>query len=156
VQAAIAEVRELLERGVVDGVTFPWDGVFLMRTEGLVKYHLDVPLYVATFVFAMNKDAYQALSPAQKKVMDEHCTPEWSEKVATPWALREEAGRPKMAALSGHEVYKVSADDLAAWKKGAEPIYLRAFDTVKKTGTDPQKALDGLKATLKKHNAAYE
>ena len=155
VQASISEVRELLERGVADGVTFPWDGVFLMKVESIVKYHLDVPFYVATFVFPINKDFYESLSAAQKKAVDAHCTPEWSEKISTPWAKREEAGKPKIAGLAGHEVYTIGKEDFAAWQKAAEPIVARAFEAVKKAGVDPQKALDELKASLKSHNAAY-
>jgi TRAP-type C4-dicarboxylate transport system substrate-binding protein len=155
VQAAIAEVRELLDRGVADGVTFPWDGVFLMKVENIVKYHMDVPFYVATFVFPINKDFYDSLSASQKKAVDAHCTPEWSEKISTPWARREEAGKPKIAALPGHEVYQIGENDFAAWEKAAEPIVARAFEAAKKTGVDPKKALDELKATLKRHNAAY-
>jgi hypothetical protein len=87
--------------------------------------------------------------------VDAHCTPEWSEKISTPWAKREEAGKPKIAALPGHEVYQIAKDDFAAWEKAAEPIVARAFEAVKKTGVDPKKALDELKAALKQHNAAY-
>ena len=34
----------------------------------------------------MNKDKYEAMSPAQKYVIDYHCTTEWAEKIASPWA----------------------------------------------------------------------
>ena len=41
------------------------------------------------------------LSPAQSKVIDHHCTSEWAEKVASPWADFEHAGRDKIAAEAG-------------------------------------------------------
>jgi TRAP-type C4-dicarboxylate transport system substrate-binding protein len=156
VQAALPEVRELLDRGVADGFTFPWDGVFLIRADSLVKYHMDVAFYVALQLIVMNRDVYNGMSANQKKGVDEHCSPEWSQKVSTPWAKREEAGKPKMAALPGHEVYKLSPDDLEAWRKAAAPIVTRAFDAAKKAGANPDKALDELKAILKKHDASYQ
>ena len=62
---------------------------------------MDVPLYVTPFVWVMNKDKYDAMSAAQKKVIDDHCTSEWAEKVATPWADFEFAGRAKIAGAAG-------------------------------------------------------
>ena len=56
----------------------------------------------------MNKDKYDAMSAAQKKVIDDHCTTEWAEKVASPWADFEFAGRAKLAAEPGHESYKLT------------------------------------------------
>ena len=46
-----------------------------------VTYHMDVPLYTTPFVWVMNKDKYESMSAAQKKVIDDHCTTEWAEKV---------------------------------------------------------------------------
>ena len=49
----------------------------------------------------MNQSKYDSMSAAQKKVIDDHCTSEWAEKVATPWADFEFAGRAKIAAAAG-------------------------------------------------------
>ena len=57
------------------------------------------------------------MSAAQKKVIDDHCTTEWAEKVAAPWADFEFAGRAKLAGQPGHEVYKLTPEQLDAWRK---------------------------------------
>ena len=44
----------------------------------------------------MNKAKYNEMSAAQKKVIDDHCTPEWAERVASPWADYEAGGRDKL------------------------------------------------------------
>ena len=46
-----------------------------------------------------------AMSAAQKKVIDDHCTTEWAGKFADPWADFEHAGLAKVKAEPGHEVY---------------------------------------------------
>ncbi len=101
VQSSAPEARDMLERGVADAITFPWGSLFLFGIDKVVKYHIDAPLYATPFVWVMNKDKIASLSPAQKKVIDEHCTTEWAEKVASPWADFEANGRAKMAALPG-------------------------------------------------------
>ena len=106
VQASAPEVRDILEKGVADAVTFPWGSVPLFGIDKVTKYHLDMPLYVTTFAFVFNKAKYDEMSAAQKKVIDNHCTPRWALKVAAPWADFEHAGIAKIKAEAGHEIYE--------------------------------------------------
>jgi len=103
----------------------------------------------------MNKAKYDAMSPAQKKVIDDHCTSEWAEKIAAPWGDFEHNGIAKLKAASGHEVYSITPAQLEEWKKAAAPLTAKWADGVKKTGVDPDAALKGLKDELAKNNAAY-
>ena len=105
VQSSAPEARDMLERGVAEAITFPWGSLILFGIDKVVKYHMDVPLYVTPFVWVMNNDKYQALSAAQKKVIDYHFTPEWAEKIGSSWADFEIAGRCKISAEAGHDVY---------------------------------------------------
>jgi len=155
VQASAPQMRDVLEKGVADATASPWDGIFLFKVESLVKFHIDEPIYVATFAWTMNTDKYNGMSAAQKKVIDGHCTPEWAEKIATPWAKREEAGRPKLRALADHDVYKLKPEELAEWRKAADPLHKRWADAVRKVGGDPDAIMKDLRATLQKHNALY-
>ncbi len=155
VQASAPEVRDVLERGVADGVTFPWGSVLLFKFENITKYHMDVPFYVTTFVYLINQAKYNSLSANQKKVIDNHCTNEWALKVAAPWAKFEADGKPKIQAMAGQDVYGISDAETAAWKKAAQPLHDRWADNVKKAGLDPKAVMGELEAALKKHNAAY-
>ena len=154
VQASAPEARDALERGVADAITFPWNSMFLFGIEKAVKYHIDTPLYVTPFVWVMNKDKYNAMSTGQKKVIDEHCTTEWAEKVASPWADFEFAGRAKMAALPGHEVYGLTPAQLERWKKAVAPAEAQWAEDVKKAGQDPKAVLNSLHKSLAKYKAA--
>ncbi len=100
----------------------------------------------------MNQAKYDALSPAQRKVIDDHCTSEWAEKIASPWADFEEAGRPKVAAEPGHEVYKLTADQVAAWRHAAEPLTAKWAAKVQNADA----VMADLKAELKRHDALAE
>jgi len=155
VQASAPEVRDVLARHVADAVTFPWGSVILFGIDKVVKYHMDAALYVTTFVWVMNKEKYDAMSPAQKKVIDDHCTNEWAGKLAAPWADFEAAGRPKIKAEAGHEVYELTPEQLALWRKAAEPLEAKWAAGVRAVGVDPDKAMSELKAELKQHNALY-
>jgi len=154
VQSSAPEARDMIERGVADAITFPWGSLGLFGIDKVVTYHIDVPLYVTPFVWVLNKDKYNALSAAQKKVMDSHCTTEWAEKIASPWADFESAGKGKIAALPGHEMTKLNAAQLDAWRKAVAPVREQWAKEVQKAGADPKQVLDTLHQTLVKYNAA--
>ena len=46
VQSSAPEVRDIIERGVADAVTFPWGSLVLFGIDKVTKYHMDAPLYV--------------------------------------------------------------------------------------------------------------
>jgi len=155
VQASAPEVRDILEKGVADAVTFPWGSVPLFGIDKVTKYHLDMPLYVTTFAFIFNKAKYDEMSAAQKKVIDNHCTPEWALKVASPWADFEHAGIAKIKAEAGQEVYEPTPAQVAEWKKAAQPLEEKWAENVRKAGQDPTAIMKELKAQLSKEGAGY-
>jgi TRAP-type transport system periplasmic protein len=154
VQASAPEARDMLERGVADAITFPWGSIVLFGIDKVVKFHMDLPLYTTPFVWVMNQAKYDALSAAQKKVIDAHCTTEWAEKVASPWADFEFAGHAKLN-VPGHEVYKLTPDQVAAWRKAVAPAETQWAGDVRKAGYDPKPVLDGLRQSLAKYQAGF-
>jgi TRAP-type C4-dicarboxylate transport system substrate-binding protein len=155
VQSSAPEVRDILERGVADAVTFPWGSVLLFGLDKVTQYHMDVPLYVTTFAWVMNKSKYDGMSAAQKKVIDDHCTNEWALKVAAPWADFEAGGREKLKAEAGHEVYTISPGQLKQWRQAAAPLQAIWAEGVRKAGGKPEAVMQDLKAELAKFQAAY-
>ena len=153
VQASAPESRDMLERGVAEAITFPWGSVMLFGIDKVVKYHMDVPLYATPFVWVMNNDKYNALSANQKKAVDSHCTSEWAEKVGSAWADFEISGRVKLAADPNREVYKLTPEQLAAWKQAVAPVEVQWANDVKKTGQDPVAVMSAFKQSLAKYKS---
>jgi TRAP-type C4-dicarboxylate transport system substrate-binding protein len=155
IQASAPEIRDVIERGVADAAGSPWGSMQLFGIDKVTKYHIDSALYVSEQVWVINKAKYDALSPAQKKVMDEHCSTEWALKIATPWAEFEAGGRGKIKEMPNHEVYPLTADQLAAWRKSAEPVTANWEESVRKANGDPKAILEDLHQTLVARNSAY-
>jgi TRAP-type C4-dicarboxylate transport system substrate-binding protein len=146
-------VRDIIERGVANAVTLPLGSLLLFGIDKVTKYDMDAPLYVTTFAFVINKDKYNQMSDRQKKAIDNNCSTEMAGKVGEHWGKFEDAGVDKIKAETGHEVYKLTPEQTAQWKKAAEPLVKTWADGVKKTGVDPDAALAELKASLTKYNA---
>ena len=155
VQASATEVRDVLEKGVAEAVGFPWGSVPLLGVDKVTKYHLELPVATTTFQWLMNPKVYAAMSPAQKKVIDDHCTNDWAAKFAGPWADFEAAGINKIKAMPDHEVYTATPAQVAEWKQSAEPLHKTWADGVRKAGADPDTVMKELKAALEQNKAGY-
>jgi TRAP-type C4-dicarboxylate transport system substrate-binding protein len=155
VQAAAPEVRDILEKGVADAVTFPWGSIILFGVDKVTKYHMAAALYTTGFVWVMNKDTYASMSPSQQKVIDNHCNRDWAEKVAAPWADFEHDGIARLKAEPDHEVYPLTTSQLDQWKAAAMPVVQAWSTAVRKAGSDPDVVLKDLKAQLAKSNSGY-
>jgi len=154
VQVSAPEAREALERGVADAITFPWNSIYQFKIDGITKYHIDAPMYVATFAIMINQAKYDALPAQARKAIDGKCTTEQAGYIGAEWAKWEDIGRQKMKAPgSGHTVVALKPEELAAWKKSADPVYKQWSDDMRKTGYDPDKVLGDLKKSLAKYKA---
>jgi TRAP-type C4-dicarboxylate transport system substrate-binding protein len=153
VQSSAPEVRDIIERGVADAVTFPWGSLVLFGVDKVTKYHMDAPFYVTTFAFVMNKDKYNQMSDNQKKAVDDNCNTEAAGRVGELWGKFEDAGIDKVRAEPDQEIYKLTPEQTASWKKAAEPLVKSWADNVRKAGTDPDAAMTELRADLTKYNA---
>lgn len=154
VQASAPEVRDMLEKGVAEAVTFPPGTAVFFGIDKILKYHMDAPLYTTAFAFVINKAIYEAMSVTQKQVVDAHCTSDWAERIATPFDEFERTGDVKLRAESDG-VYDLSPEQLALWKKAAGPLRQRWAESVSKVGVDPDAVMGELKEQLARHNAGY-
>ena len=155
VQSAVPEVRDILAGGAADAVTFPWGSTVLFGIDKVTKYHMDEPLGSVMFQWVMSPATYDAMSAAQKKVIDDHCTTEWAARLADPWADFEHAGFDQIRAEPDQEIYKISDEALAEWKKSAEPLKQRWAKAVKMAGGDPDAVWRDLQASLTEYKAGF-
>lgn len=153
VQASAPETRDVLERGVADGLFFPAGSGLLFGIDKVTKYATVTPIYTTVFVYALNTDKYNSLSADQKKVMDAHCSTEWAVKIATQWADFEDAGLEKLKGMAGKEITTLTPEQIALWKAASEPLNKAWADSVTKVGGNAAEIDKALKAALVQFNA---
>lgn len=154
-QVSAPESRDALERGIADAITFPWNSILIFGIDEAVSYHLDIPLYATTFAWVMNQSTYDGMSQAQQEVIDNHCNPEWAERVATGWAGDEMAGRAEIMGLEGHEIITPSQEDVAAWQEAAAPLVDEWIARMDEAGMDGQAMHEALLEEVAARGAAY-
>ena len=156
VQVPIMEAKDTLAKGITDGITVTHGGLTgTFKFKDVVNYPLDVPLYMSTFEHGMNKRLYSGMSASQRRVIDDHCTPEWAAKVYKPWYDTAKGDEATGRALKDHTWTKVNASELKQWRDAAKPVVALWAASVKKVGLDPDAVLSDLRSELKKENALF-
>lgn len=155
VQVPAPEVREALSKGTAEAVTFPWGSMFDFNLTEEVPVHLDMPFYISAQVMVMNQASYDGLSDENKAVIDDHCTPEWSGRVAAGWHEDDMAAKDKLLADDSQTFNTPSEDEVAAWREAAAPLTEEWKEAVSAKGGDADAILDAYKAKLEEYGAAY-
>ena len=120
VQSSAPEVRDMLERGVADAITFPWGSIVLFGIDKVVKYHMDVPLYVDDLRLGdeqgqVRRDVAGA-EEGDRRPLHHRMGREGRRALGR---LRARRPSPRCKAEPGHEVYKLTPEQLAEWRKAA-------------------------------------
>lgn len=101
------ESYQSLQRGVIDGVALPWEGVNSFRINDIAKYHTEVGgLYSLAFVVTMNKDVYAKMPDDLKKVIDDNTGMDWAKRAGAAFDKVDGIGRAD-AVKAGHTIVTV-------------------------------------------------
>ena len=87
------DVYTSMQRGVVDGVTLPWEGMKVFRLNELAEYHTQVPFYSMMFIATMSQRTYDSLSPEQQRVIDDNTGMAWAKKAGEVFDGLDKAGK---------------------------------------------------------------
>lgn len=145
----VPKVPENISKGVISGAVVPWEIVPSIRLQELVSNHTefagDRALYTATFVLAMNWDAYEALPDDLRRILDEQ----------TGKALSTFAGEALAAADAGarttaanNRLVTLEEDEVARWIEASEPVRARWIERAKSEGFDGEAAIAQAEALI--------
>ncbi|WP_428036822.1 TRAP transporter substrate-binding protein [Amphritea sp.] len=111
------QAYQSVQRGVIDGVSLPWEGQLVFRINELTTKHTEVGgLYTLSFVMTMNKDVYNSMPADLQKVLDDNSGTEWSQNAAKVFDDLDFKGRAQAVEM-GHEIYTVEGGiKNPAWK----------------------------------------
>lgn len=156
VQVPVPEMREILSSGGADITVGPWNSIILFGVDDVVTHHLDLPLYSVAFVYAFNKGVYEGMSDENRAVIDDHCTPEWSERIATGWAEVESGSYPDISSRSDHTVYTPTAEQMEGWTALSDALREDWYEQAAAAGVEyPQAALQALVDGLTEAGGAF-
>lgn len=115
------QIAENLDKGVIDGLVMPYDGVLGFRLGPHVKYSTELFGYINTFAVVMNPDSYENL-PADLQQLIDATTGKAAAKLAGQrWDEVEGPGKQYMQE-SGVEIVELSDEQRAAFAQAAAAV----------------------------------
>jgi TRAP-type transport system periplasmic protein len=115
-----------LERGVIDGVIFQWDGVLQYGLEKVTKYRADCFILTRGMPIVMNKDKWNSLSPDIQKIFEDNSGVKYSTKAGATADENNITRRKQLADYDkqvGNPGFYVLPDaEAARWKSVAKTV----------------------------------
>lgn len=153
----VPEVPESLSRRVIDGALLPYEVTQALKVHELTDSHTEIVgdrgLYTAVFLFAMNRDTYEALPPDLQAVIDDNSGLALAKRAGQLWDVEEVKGREAAAALN-HEFYQISGSELARWQRMAEPVITEWAATATEAGADAELLLSEMRRLVAEYGQA--
>ncbi|SPF78041.1 TRAP transporter substrate-binding protein [Pseudoprimorskyibacter insulae] len=134
----VPAIPEALSKGVVDATIIPWEVVGALKVAELVENHTEFPgnaLYTTTFIFAMNKDKYNALPDDLKKVLDDNSGLNFSIFAGTQMQA-DDAGPRAFADERGNNIITLTPEQAAEWEAAAAPTVDQWIAEMSEKGID--------------------
>jgi TRAP-type C4-dicarboxylate transport system substrate-binding protein len=149
----VPAVGEALAKGVIDGAVVPYEVVPSVKIQELVKFHTETDpaepaFYTSAFIFAMNPAKYDSLPADLKKVIDANSGQALSGQIGKVFLAADAEGK-KLTLRNTHNV--IGKDELAIWKKAAQPVTDGWVADITAKGANGQQLLDGARALIAKH-----
>ena len=152
----LPEIPSALSRGVIDGVTLPYEIAPAVRTPELVNNFTtlsgDQPrLGTNVFAFLMNKASYERLPDELKKVIDDHSGRNIAQWAGENWRQVEEPGLAAVKARPENRFHVIPPEEVAKMREAAETVFDRWFAEVKKVGLDGPAMLEDARNLIAKY-----
>ncbi len=152
----VPAVPENLSKGVIDGAVIPWEVTLPLKIPELVDTHTGVTgengLYTATFIFAMNKDSYEALPDDLKAVIDANSGPEVAALFGAAMDKYDAIGFEK-ASGSGNEIIMLDAEETARWVAASQGVVDGWVASMNDAGLDGAALLNEARSLIEKYSA---
>ncbi|MEM6479119.1 MAG: TRAP transporter substrate-binding protein [Pseudomonadota bacterium] len=134
----VPAVPESLSKGVIDAAVIPWEVTGALKVPELVTNHLefgDETLYTTAFIFAMNKDTYEAMPDDLKAIIDANSGADFSASAGAQMQADDGPGREAALDL-GNTVTTLTGEQVEVWRMAAAPVIETWIETATADGLD--------------------
>lgn len=117
----VPAIPEALSKGVIDAAVIPWEVTTSLKIAELVDNHTEFadPLYVAAFVFAMNRASYDRLPDDLKAVIDAQSGEEFSAFAGR--TMQQDDGPARQIAVdAGNTIVTIEGAALDEWRAASQ------------------------------------
>jgi TRAP-type transport system periplasmic protein len=128
-----SELAGNLEKGVIDGLVFPYDGVLGFRLAPYLEHSTEIFSYVISFGVVMNPDSYARLPPDLQRLIDETTGKHAAREVGARWDSMEAPGRAYLEE-NGVEIIELDAAERAEFSRASAALIERRLAATEAMG----------------------
>lgn len=151
----VPALPQALSKGTVDGALVPFEIVPPLKLQELTGYSVEGPGGVrfgtSVFMFAMNRERYEALPADLRQVIDDNSGRELAAEMGDVWNRVEEAGI-RLQRESGGEVIRLSAEAKAAFDERGREVVRRWIDEANANGLDGEGLVKAARDSIDEHS----
>jgi TRAP-type C4-dicarboxylate transport system substrate-binding protein len=153
----VADLYNSLERGLIDGLFFAWDGSFFLEFYKVTDYRTQTNMFSRAYPVVMNMDVWNSLPDDIKAVFNSNGGPDVSASYATRFDASEASWRDKIAEIDKEmgkdPVIFLSAEEDARWQEFLKPIWTQWVTEMEGKGlTSAQAMLDDTASLAAKYS----
>lgn len=151
----VPAVPESLSKGVIDGVAIPWEVTLPLKIAELVSTHTGFSgrhgLYTSTFIFAMNRDSYDALPADLKQVIDDNSGPQVAALFGKAMDDVDVTGR-EVAEKAGNTIITLDEAETARWQEVARKTTANWIAEMDGKGIDGAMLVEDARQRIEKYS----
>lgn len=123
-----------MQRGVIDGVALPWEGIKSFRINELADTHTEIGLYSLAFIVTMNKSVYDRLPADLKRIIDQHAGLKLARQAGQLFDQVDTQARQEAQQL-GHQIVTIEGGHTnPAWKPVLDKVTAEYLDSLEQQG----------------------
>ncbi|MEX0731772.1 MAG: TRAP transporter substrate-binding protein [Aquisalimonadaceae bacterium] len=146
---------EALSRGVLEGITLPFEAAVSLRIEELTDYQIsfnsanDEGFCTTSHVIVMNKDRYESLPEDLRKVIDDNSGLDEARQIGR---FLDESDAKAIAAYEGNnEFFTIGPDEIDPWREVADQVTKDWIDDMNSRGYEGQALYEDAKELIEKY-----
>ncbi|UKV13710.1 TRAP transporter substrate-binding protein [Thalassospiraceae bacterium SW-3-3] len=154
VSMPVPDLPQALSLGVVDGALIPFEVAIPFKIQDMTKYSIEgadgVRFGTLVFMFAMNKDRYEALPDDLKKVIDDNSGANIAKEIGDAWDAIEPRGED-IFSKSG-EVVRLSQEETDKFAEKSDQVIDRWIAEMNEKGIDGAAMVEAARAAIDKYS----
>ncbi|MBM3570418.1 MAG: TRAP transporter substrate-binding protein [Alphaproteobacteria bacterium] len=151
----VPQVPEALSKGTIDGAVVPYEVGPSLKLQELVKFHSETDpgepaVYVATFIYAMNRAKYQSLPADLKKVLDDNSGLSLSAFIGKVFRESDEPGKA-LAVAQKNPINVIAKAEVQKMRQAAQPVIDGWVEEMKAKNVDGRALIKSAQDLIAKH-----
>lgn len=151
-----SDIYTAMERKVVDGWIWSWEGCVGSRLTELTDYFTSADPYFPGFMYVISLSAWNKLSPDIQKIFEENGGAAGAEFFGKEMDRYNEMEKAKVQAMKGKKVFDLPPEEMKRWKETCKPIQDKWVANMEAKGLPGKAILQEAQRLGEKYAAEYK